>query len=116
MKMVKIMKLVKITKLKKFLCKKMNGFKKRAKRIKLKNLFASVRRFASVKLSRKVIISLGKREFFEFLNSALVYVVTVPFLVLSSFLFFRIALISGEANLGPFLDLLPWFFLFLSVT
>jgi ABC-2 type transport system permease protein len=52
---------------------------------------------------------IAKKEFFSYLNSAVAYVVIVPFLVLNSFLFLRTALVVGDANLRPMIELLPWF-------
>lgn len=53
--------------------------------------------------------TIAKREFFSYLNSPTAYVVLVPFLVLSIFLYFRSALVLNDANLRPFVELLPWF-------
>jgi ABC-type uncharacterized transport system involved in gliding motility auxiliary subunit len=53
--------------------------------------------------------SLVVKEFFGFVNSPLAYMILVPFLLLSHYLFFRTALVLGDANLRPFVELLPWF-------
>lgn len=52
---------------------------------------------------------LAKKEFFGYVNSVVAYVVMVPFLVLNAFLFMRTALVMGDANLRPMIELLPWF-------
>jgi ABC-2 type transport system permease protein len=49
------------------------------------------------------------KEFFGFVNSPLAYIILVPFLLLSHYLFYRTALVLGDANLRPFIELLPWF-------
>lgn len=53
--------------------------------------------------------ALVKKEFMGFVNSPLAYLIIVPFLLISHFLFFRTALVLGDANLRPFIELLPWF-------
>lgn len=50
-----------------------------------------------------------RREFFAYVNSPLAYVVIVTFLLISNFLYLRTALVLGDANLRPFIELLPWF-------
>ncbi|HUW21944.1 MAG TPA: Gldg family protein [Candidatus Bathyarchaeia archaeon] len=60
-------------------------------------------------MKRKTILTLARKEFFDYLNSVAAYVIIIPFLVLSSFLYIRTAFISGIANLRPFFELLPWF-------
>ena len=55
------------------------------------------------------LITIIKKTFFGYLNSATAYVIIVPFLLISSFLFLRTALVVGDANLRPFIELLPWF-------
>ncbi len=55
------------------------------------------------------LVGLLKREFFSYVNSPLAYVVIVTFLLISNFLFLRTALVLGDANLRPFIELLPWF-------
>lgn len=62
----------------------------------------------------KQILTLAKKEFFGFINQALGYVVIVPFLVLVTFFWLRLALVRNEADLRSFFDLLPWFLLFLA--
>jgi len=63
-----------------------------------------------------VIFRLAKKEFFSYLNSPLAYTVIVPFLLLSVFIYIRNILVSGEASLRPYFDLLPWFLLFVAPT
>jgi len=60
------------------------------------------------------IFTISKKEFLGFINSPLAYVITVPFLLISTFVYFRIALVGGEASLRPFFELLPWFLLVLT--
>lgn len=54
-------------------------------------------------------VALTKKEFFSYMNSGMAYVVIVPFLLIATFLFFRTALLLGDANMRPFIELLPWF-------
>ncbi len=54
------------------------------------------------------------KEFKMYVNSPIAYVVIVPFLLISNFLFFRTALVLGDANLRPFVELLPWFLVVLA--
>jgi len=61
-----------------------------------------------------VIFRLAKKEFFSYLNSPLAYTVIVPFLLLSVFIYTRNILVSGEASLRSYFDLLPWFLLFVA--
>lgn len=53
--------------------------------------------------------ALAKKEFFGYVNSPQAYVVMVPFILISHFLFFRTAFLTGDANMRPFVELLPWF-------
>lgn len=64
-------------------------------------------------MKKNIVYALAKKEFFGFINSPMAYIITVPFLVISSFLYFRSALMLNEANLRPFFELLPWLFLLL---
>ncbi|MCL5004321.1 MAG: Gldg family protein [Patescibacteria group bacterium] len=57
----------------------------------------------------KTVLALTKKELGSYLNSSLAYVIVVPFLVLSFFLYFRTAFVFGEASLRAYFDLLPWF-------
>lgn len=61
-----------------------------------------------------IILRLAKKEFLGFVNSALAYTVIVPFLLLSIFLYTRIALVGGDASLRAYFELLPWFLLLLA--
>lgn len=60
------------------------------------------------------ILTLTKKELNYFLNSNLGYVVVVPFLFISFFLYFRTTFVFGTASLRPFFELLPWFLIFLA--
>ena len=62
----------------------------------------------------KKILTLTKKELNYFLNSTLGYVVVIPFLLISFFLYFRTTFVFGVASLRPFFDLLPWFLIFLA--
>lgn len=53
--------------------------------------------------------AITKKEYLGFINSPTAYVIIVPFLLLISFLFMRTALLIGDANLRPLVELLPWF-------
>ena len=53
--------------------------------------------------------AITKKEYLGFINSPTAYVIIVPFLLLISFLFMRTALLLGDANLRPLVELLPWF-------
>jgi len=61
----------------------------------------------------KTVFIIAKKEFLSFINSPLAYIVTVPFIAVSAFLYFRIALVTQEASLRPLFELLPWLLLFL---
>ncbi|MEK7611119.1 MAG: Gldg family protein [Patescibacteria group bacterium] len=65
-------------------------------------------------MNKRVILIIAKKELLGFINSPLAYTAVVPFLLLSVFLYTRSLLISGEATLRPFFDLLPWFLLLLA--
>lgn len=64
-------------------------------------------------INKNTVLTLTKKEFKSFFNSPLAYVVTVPFLLISSFLYFRQIIVTGEASLRPFFEFLPWLLLFL---
>ena len=53
--------------------------------------------------------TLAKKELMTYINAPLAYLILVPFTLIASFLFFRSALMLGDANLRPFIELLPWF-------
>lgn len=57
------------------------------------------------------VLTIAKKEFFGFINTPLAYTITVPFLLISVFLYFRSVISLNEATLRPFFDLLPWFLL-----
>ena len=61
----------------------------------------------------RILLTLTKKELNYYLNSSLGYVVIVPFLLISFFLYFRTAFIYGSATLRPFFDVLPWFLVLL---
>lgn len=65
-------------------------------------------------MKKQTILTLAKKEFWSFLNSPLSYVTIVPFLLISTFIYFRTTVGSGEATLRPYFELLPWFLLFLA--
>jgi ABC-type uncharacterized transport system involved in gliding motility auxiliary subunit/ABC-type transport system involved in multi-copper enzyme maturation permease subunit len=65
-------------------------------------------------LNKKTVLTMAKKEFFSFLNTPLAYVIIVPFLIISTFLYFRTALLTGEASLRPYFELLPYLMLFLA--
>jgi|GEM_PF-272327 ABC-2 type transport system permease protein len=58
--------------------------------------------------------ALAKKELNYFINSSLGYVVIVPFIFISFFLYFKTSLVYGVASLRPYFDLLPWFLIFLA--
>jgi len=64
--------------------------------------------------SFKKCLPIAKKEFFGFINSPLAYLLTIPFLVLTVFLYFRTALLTNEASLRPFFETLPWFLVVLA--
>lgn len=65
-------------------------------------------------MNRKIITTIAKKEFFLFLNSPLAYVITIPFLLLSTFIYLRTSLVTGQASLRAFFELLPWFLILLA--
>jgi ABC-2 type transport system permease protein len=65
-------------------------------------------------MNKQTMFTIAKREFASFINSPLSFVITVPFLLISMFVYFRTSLVSGEATLRPYFDILPWFLLFLA--
>ncbi len=58
---------------------------------------------------RQQLKTIAMKEFRGFVNSPWAYVIMVPFLLITHFLFFRTALVLGDANLRPLIELLPWF-------
>lgn len=55
------------------------------------------------------LMAIAKKEFLSYINSPLAYLIIAPFTLIISFLFFRTALLMGDANLRPMVELLPWF-------
>jgi ABC-2 type transport system permease protein len=64
-------------------------------------------------MTKSPTLSIAKKEFTGFLNQPTGYILTIPFIIISYFLYFRTALLAGEATLRPFFNLLPWFLLIL---
>jgi ABC-2 type transport system permease protein len=62
-------------------------------------------------MHKKHLLTIAKKEFFSLLNSPLGYIITIPFLIITSFLYWRQIIISGQADLRPYFELLPWFML-----
>lgn len=62
----------------------------------------------------KTIITIAKKEFSGFINTPLSFIICVPFLLISVFLFMRTSLVIGEASLRPYFDLLPWFLILIA--
>jgi len=62
-------------------------------------------------MHKKHLLAIAKKEFFSLLNSPLGYIITIPFLIITSFLYWRQIIISGQADLRPYFELLPWFML-----
>ena len=62
-------------------------------------------------MHKKHLLTIAKKEFFSLLNSPLGYIITIPFLIITSFLYWRQVIISGQADLRPYFELLPWFML-----
>ncbi len=52
------------------------------------------------------------RELRSYLETPTAYIVAVLFIGIGDFLFFRSALLIGEASLAPYVDFLPWLLLF----
>ena len=62
----------------------------------------------------KIIKTIAQKEFLSYINSSTAYILIVPFLLISFFLFFRQALIANSSSLRPFFELLPYLLLFLA--
>ena len=56
--------------------------------------------------------SVFRKEFKSYFSSPAGFVFLTAFLVLSSWLFFRLFFLVGQASLRPFFSLMPWLFLF----
>lgn len=65
-------------------------------------------------MKRRIILTIAKKEFFSFINSPLAYTIIVPFLLISTFLYLRSALVASDASLRAYFDILPWFLLLLA--
>lgn len=65
-------------------------------------------------MHKRAITTIAKKEFFGFINSPLAYTIIVPFLLISVFLYLRMALVGGEASLRPYFELLPWFLILIA--
>jgi ABC-2 type transport system permease protein len=63
---------------------------------------------------RNKIIAIARKELLGFINAPLAYVIIVPFLLITNFLYLRVVLITGEATLRPYFTVLPWFLLLLA--
>jgi len=90
-----------------------NNMKLKLKKISVKNLKKFKLQFSSLKIKKGIVLALAKKEFLGFINSPLAYIIAIPFLIISSFLYFRSALVLNQANLRPFFEFLPWLFLLL---
>lgn len=60
-------------------------------------------------MKNKSFLSIVKKEFLTYVNSVQAYVVIVPFVLISHFLYFRTVFLIGDANMRSFVELLPWF-------
>lgn len=65
-------------------------------------------------MNLKAMLTIAKKEFFSFLNTPLSFVIIVPFLLISTFIYLRTSLVVGEASLRPYFELLPWFLVLLA--
>lgn len=55
---------------------------------------------------------IAKREIAGYFSSPIAYVFLTTYVVLATFLFFRVFFLVGQADLRPFFLLMPWVFLF----
>lgn len=62
----------------------------------------------------RLVLAIAKKEFFSFINSPFSFIIIVPFLFISTFLYFRTSFVAGEASLRSYFDLLPWFLVLLA--
>jgi ABC-2 type transport system permease protein len=60
----------------------------------------------------KNIFAIARREFQGYFNSLIAYVFLVIYLLLTSWLFFRLFFLNGQASMRLMFDVLPWVFLF----
>ena len=61
---------------------------------------------------RRAALGIAGREFRSYFATQSGYVFLTAFLLLSSWLFFRVFFLLGQADLRPFFSLMPWIFLF----
>ena len=59
------------------------------------------------------VITISKKEFKTYFNSAIAYIYIVIFLVLSSYLYFKPLFLVKQSSMRWFFDLIPWLYLFL---
>jgi ABC-2 type transport system permease protein len=60
----------------------------------------------------KDIFAVARREFQGYFSSLIAYVFLVVYLLLTSWLFFRLFFLNGQASMRLMFDVLPWVFLF----
>lgn len=65
-------------------------------------------------MNKHIIFTIAKKEFFSFFNSPLSFVIIVPFLFISTFIYLRTSLVVGEASMRSYFELLPWFLILLA--
>jgi ABC-2 type transport system permease protein len=65
-------------------------------------------------INHRVVFSLSKKEFLSYINSSAGYILIVPFLLISYFLYFRSAFLLNYASLRPFFDFLPYILLLIA--
>lgn len=65
-------------------------------------------------MNKHIIFTLAKKEFFSFFNSPLSFVIIVPFLFISTFIYLRTSMVVGEASMRSYFELLPWFLILLA--
>lgn len=58
------------------------------------------------------ILAIARREFQGYFSSLIAYVFLVIYLLLTSWLFFRLFFLNGQASMRLMFDVLPWVFLF----
>jgi ABC-2 type transport system permease protein len=60
----------------------------------------------------KNVFAIARREFQGYFSSLIAYVFLVIYLLLTSWLFFRLFFLNGQASMRLMFDVLPWVFLF----
>jgi len=65
-------------------------------------------------MNKNNIFTISKKEFLGYINSATAYILTVPFILITFFLYFRQAFVTNQASLRPFFDILPYILLFIA--